>query len=244
MLRQRQAIAAATTIEELTAAYAKRPTLAPEEKFILGMHKKVVDKLTTKAKPKPDTGERLFDVVGQICEVWKESATADLRQLPDPVLVALGESLESSPYTREFFRSKLEVLVNNYREIKKVGEVTLEHMEALVPVRVQHPSGATRIGLAYPATKEIPSGAGKFGAEPGEATMTVRDGNYHFHKWVDRSLIGIVPNLDKSPKLQSNDSRWCETPKDLSRWHANPRDTDDVNVLETEKNPFLPNVRS
>ena len=50
--------------------------------------------------------------------------------------------------------------------------------------------------------------------------------------------------------LTSTDSRWYgthqspEIPKELARWHANPRDTDDVNMFAVPANPSVPKVSS
>jgi hypothetical protein len=211
----------------------------------MGMTEKLTKSLLT-AKSKPHKGEHFFDQLDAAVTTWKKSATSDIQQLPDPALVATGESLEESPYTKEFFRAKLTSLVDNFDEVRKIGLVTLDQQQALVAVHVRHPSGRVRIALAYPTTKLVENRAPKLSTEPGDDYREVLDGNYRFHRWVDASLISTVPNLPATKLLSSNDRRWHgkdgspEIPPDLARWHADPRDTDDVNMFSVDKNPFVP----
>lgn len=167
----------------------------------------------------------LFAGIQEVAAAWNRQAQADVRQLPDPALVALAQAVQTAPFTNAYFRARIEQLVERFEEVETIGRVTELGQEALRPVWVVAAAGRPRLALArnhrVPREFRVPGGR----IELGQEVALVRTGKLEFVSWVDRALTEIALTHNAAPAvLTENDSRWVTPPGEY-------RDDGDVKLI-------------
>jgi len=172
--------------------------------------------------------ETLFAGIVETATMWGATAKNEVRQLPDPALVALGEALQQAPFNVGYFASKIEQLVDGFDVVEKMGVVEIGEWQPLQAVWVVVPDGRRRLALARAATTLMENRVPARSSEPGDEQYPQRNGKFHFHSWVDRSLTGIALSKETPSTLMTyNDMRWATQPVDPMKNH-------DVEMLVTE----------
>lgn len=179
--------------------------------------------------------EILFDEIKAAATAWGKEAKHETRQLPDPVLVGLAKGLSTVDFGPAYFRARIERLVENFRHVDQIGQVTIKHSQPLQPIWVVSPTGGLRLALARRDTVMAPLQPRSGPSHETEDTEHERTtGQWTFDSWVDRSLYSVALAHDASPPtLPAYDWRWKLAPS-----HA--FDPGDVRIAPDRKEPTTP----
>ena len=162
----------------------------------------------------------MFGRLKDAASAWKKSATREVRQLDDPQLVALAESIENHPYTNSYFMRALSSLMANYRQIAKIGQHAFGQIADEVELGlIVAPDGVPRLGMFRQEVQLH-----------GETHVFVPSGRIEFVAWVDPALAEVAMSKVVMPEvLTQTDPRWVSAPK------APPRPVD---VLKRPSTPM------
>ncbi len=191
---------------------------------------------TFKTNEPIDNTQVAFDGIKSAASAWRKQAKLETRQLPDPVLVGLAESLGSVEFGAAYFRTRIERLIERFYHIEKIGQVTLRDTQPLQPIWVLSHTRGSRLALARRDTVMVPIPAHPSSSrEPGDEERERATGQWIFDSWVDRSLYSVALAHEASPPtMPEYDSRWISSP-------AQAVDPGDVHMLGPDrKEPNTP----
>lgn len=173
-----------------------------------------------------ETSGLLFIGLNNVVTEWSALALSDVRQLPDPALVALGKAMKSSPFTIQYFHGKVTEMLERYDVVDKIGKKTSLSEEPMQPVWVVDPRGEMRMALAREQTTEVDGVNG--GSLSFQQDVYARpNGRFAFEGWVDNSLVAVAhARWPKPMTMTMTDARWVAPP-------TAARDDANLNMLST-----------